>query len=246
MAEQLDAKGRVALITGANRGIGFEIAKALAAKGATVLIGARKAESGIEAMNAIREKGGTAEVIPIDLVDQASITAAAAQIEDQFGRLDILVNNAGISMERGKEPSESDVGLMRQTYETNVFGTVAVTNAMLPLLRKSDAGRIVNVSTGLASFALRSGPDAPFSHMRSLAYNTSKAAVNAVTLNYANELEGSSVKINAANPGLCATDLTGGKGRPAEQGAAAAVELALIGADGPNGGFFNDEGRIPW
>lgn len=246
MAERLEAQGRIALVTGANRGIGFEIARGLAAKGATVLIGARKAQSGIEAMNVIREKGGTAEVVPIDLTDETSIAAAAAQIEEQFGRLDILVNNAGISLERGKEPSETDIALMRRTYDTNVFGTVALTNAMLPLLRKSDAGRIVNVSTGLASFALRSGPDAPFSHMRSLAYNSSKAALNAVTLNYANELEGSSVKINAANPGLCATDLTGGKGRPAEQGAAAAVELALIGADGPNGGFFNDEGRIPW
>lgn len=246
MAEQLNPDGRVALITGANKGIGLEIAKGLAAKGVTVLIGARNSAAGAEAASALRETGAKADSVRIDLTDEQSITSAAAEIEQQFGKLDILVNNAGISPERGKEPSESDVGLMRTTYETNVFGTVAVTNAMVPLLRKSDAGRIVNVSSGLGSFALRAGPDAPLSSMRSLAYNSSKTALNAVTANYANEFEGSSLKINSANPGLCATDLTKGKGRPAAEGAAIAVELALVGPDGPNGGFFDDKGRVPW
>lgn len=246
MAEQLNPDGRVALITGANKGIGLEIAKGLAAKGVTVLIGARNSAAGAEAASALRETGAKADSVRIDLTDEQSITSAAAEIEQQFGKLDILVNNAGISPERGKEPSESDVGLMRTTYETNVFGTVAVTNAMVPLLRKSDAGRIVNVSSGLGSFALRAGPDAPLSSMRSLAYNSSKTALNAATANYANEFEGSSLKINSANPGLCATDLTKGKGRPAAEGAAIAVELALVGPDGPNGGFFDDKGRVPW
>lgn len=246
MAEQLNPTGRVALVTGANKGIGFEIAKGLAAKGVTVLIGARNSTAGAEAARSLRETGAKADSVRIDLTDEQSISAAAAEIEQKFGKLDILVNNAGISPERGKEPSESDVGLMRTTYETNVFGTVAVTNAMVPLLRKSDAGRIVNVSSGLGSFALRAGPNAPLSSMRSLAYNSSKTALNAATANYANEFEGSTLKINSANPGLCATDLTKGKGRPAEEGAAIAVELALVGPEGPNGGFFDDKGRVPW
>ncbi len=246
MAQQLDAKGRIALITGANKGIGFEIARGLAEKGATVLIGARRPQAGEEAAQALRQEGWAAVPVTIDIVDEASVAAAAEQIAEQFGKLDILVNNAGISIERGKEPSESDVALMRETYETNVFGVVAVTNAMLPLLRKSDAGRIVNLSSGLGSFALRSGPDAPLSHMRSLAYNSSKTALNALTANYANEFEGTPIKINSANPGLCATDLTFGNGRPASEGAVAAVELALAGADGPNGGFFGDQGKVPW
>ncbi len=246
MAEQLNPTGRIALVTGGNKGIGFEIAKGLAAKGVTVLIGARNVSAGEEAAKALRDTGAKADAVKIDLTDEEAISAAAAHIEKQFGKLDILVNNAGISIERGKEPSESDVGLMRETYETNVFGTVAVTNAMVPLLRKSDAGRIVNVSSGLASFALRAGPQAPLSSMRSLAYNSSKTALNAATANYANEFEGSSLKINSANPGLCATDLTKGNGRPAEEGAAIAVELALVGPDGPNGGFFDDKGPVPW
>ncbi len=246
MAQQLDAKWRVALITGANKGISFEIAKALAEKGAIALIGARKPQAGIEAADTLKAEGWAADPVVIDITDEASVVAAALQIGKQFGKLDILVNNAGISVERGREPSESDVGLMRQTYETNVFGVVAVINAMLPLLRKSDAGRIVNISSGLGSFALRAGPDAPLSHMRALAYNSSKTALNALTANYANELEGTPIKINSANPGLCATDLTHGNGRPASEGAVPAVELALAGVDGPNGGFFGDQGAVPW
>lgn len=246
MAEQLDPAGRIALVTGANKGIGFEIAKSLAAKGVTVLVGARNSQAGEAAAAVIRSDGGAAEVLPLDISDAGSIAAAAALIEQKFGRLDILVNNAGVSVERGKQPSEASIDLLRQTYETNVFGTVAVTNAMLPLVRKSDAGRIVNLSTGLASFALSAGPKAPLFSMRLLAYNSSKAALNSVTIMLANELEGSSIKINLANPGLCATDLSTGKGRPASEGATIAVELALVGEDGPNGGFIGENGTVPW
>ena len=246
MAEKLDPTGRIALVTGANKGIGFEIAKQLAGKGATVLVGARNAQAGAEAARAICDEGGKAEALQIDICDAASIAAAAALIEREFGKLDILVNNAGVSIERGKQPSEADIDLLRQTYETNVFGTVAVTNAMLPLLTKSDAGRIVNQSSGLGSFALNAGPDAPFAKMRLLAYNSSKAALNSVTIMLANELEGGSVKVNLANPGLCATDLSMGRGQPASEGAAVAVELALGGVDGPNGSFVGATGNVPW
>lgn len=246
MAEQLDPTGRIALVTGANKGIGFEIAKQLAAKGAIVLVGARNADAGAQAAATIREADGAAEAVTLDISDASSIAAAAKLIESKFGRLDILVNNAGVSIERGKQPSEADIDLLRQTYETNVFGTVAITNAMLPLVRKSDAGRIVNQSTGLASFALSAGPKAPLFSMRLLAYNSSKAALNSVTMLLANELEGSSIKVNLANPGLCATDLSTGKGRPASEGAAIAVELALVGEDGPNGGFIGENGTVPW
>jgi NAD(P)-dependent dehydrogenase (short-subunit alcohol dehydrogenase family) len=135
---------------------------------------------------------------------------------------------------------------MRRIYETNVFGVVAVIQAMLPLLRKSPAGRIVNMSTGLASLALTAGPKAPMHKMQLLSYNTSKTAVNAVTVQFANELLETPIKVNAANPGLCATDLSLGKGRPASEGAAVAVRLALLGADGPTGGFYGDDGKVPW
>ena len=245
MAEQLNPTGRIALVTGANKGIGLEIAKGLAAKGVMVLIGARNSAAGAEAANALRETGAKADAVRIDLTDEQSISAAAAQIEQQFGKLDILVNNAGISIERGKEPSESDVALMRETYETNVFGTVAVTNAMVPLLRKSDAGRIVNISSGLASFALRAGPNAPLSSMDpSLQFLQDGAQCGhgqlrqRVRRQFAQDQFGQSRPVRHRS--------YQGQWTAAEEGAAIAVELALVGADGPNGGFFDDKGRVPW
>ncbi|MGD9812432.1 MAG: SDR family NAD(P)-dependent oxidoreductase [Sphingobium sp.] len=247
MTEELDPAGRIALVTGANKGIGFEIAKAPSLSSATVLVGARDADAGEAAASAIRAQGGIAEHIRVDLTDVASIEAAARLIGDRYGRLDILVNNVGISVEeRRSQPSETDVGLMRQTYETNVFGNVAMLTRMLSLLHKSDAGRIVNMSTGLASFALTAGPDAPFANIRLLSYSSSKAALNAITVMFANELRDSGIKVNAANPGLCATDISSGHGRPASEGAQIAVRLALLGPDGPTGGFFGDNGAVPW
>ncbi len=244
--QPLEATGRIALITGANKGIGFETARALAAKGATVLIGARDLAAGTRAADAIVAEGGMAEAVQIEITNEASVAAAATRIGEKFGRLDILVNNAAVSLEKGREPSEADLGLLRQMYETNVIGTVAVTNAMLPMLHKSDAGRIVNMSTGLASFALTASPDSPFASIRHLGYISSKAAVNSATIMYANELRPSGTKVNAANPGLCATDLSAGKGQPASAGAAVVVELALLGPDGPSGGFFDSRGVVPW
>lgn len=241
-----EATGLVALVTGGNKGIGFEIVRGLARAGATVLLGARDAEAGEAAAGKLRGEGLDVQFLPIDVTDAASIAVAARQIENGPGRLDILVNNAAISPEHGVPPSAADVNLLRATYETNVFGLVAVTQAMLPLLRAAPKGRIVNMSTGLASLKLTSGRDAPFSFSRLLAYNSSKTAVNAVTVQFANELLDSAVKVNAANPGLCATELSDGKGRPPSEGAAVAIGLALIGEDGPTGGLFGDQGQVPW
>jgi NAD(P)-dependent dehydrogenase (short-subunit alcohol dehydrogenase family) len=240
------AAGKLALVTGGNKGIGFEIVRGLAAKGATVLLGARTEAAGEASADALRSDGRDVRFLRIDVTDPESIAAAARGIGAGWGHLDILVNNAAISPEHGVPPSGSDLDLLRQTYETNVFGLVAVTQKMLSLLRAAEAGRIVNMSTGLASLKLTSGKDAPDSFSRLLAYNSSKTAVNAVTVGFANELLNTPIKVNAANPGLCATGLTGGRGRPPSEGAAVAVGLALLGPDGPTGGLYGDEGQVPW
>ena len=237
---------RVALVTGATKGIGFEIAKGLAEQGLKVLVGARDLERGQAAAERLRAEGLDVEALLIDVADVASVRAAADGISANIGRLDILVNNAGISLGKDSLPSDADLGELRTVYETNVFGTIAVIQAMLPLLRKSEAGRVVNMSTGLASLALTRGPDAPMSFSRLLAYNSSKTALNAVTVQFANELQNTAIKVNAANPGLCATDLSGGKGRPPAEGAKVAIALALLDADGPTGGHFGDVGLMPW
>lgn len=242
----MNGEPRIALVTGANKGIGFEIAKGLAEHGFKVLVGARGVQAGASAMAALRELGLAAEPLQIDVTDAASVGAAAATIDKNWGRLDVLVNNAGISLGKDALPSEADLDEMRQVYETNVFGVVSVIQAMLPLLRKSAAGRIVNMSTGLASLTLTRGPDAPMSFSRLLAYNSSKTALNAVTVQFANELAGTPIKINAANPGLCATALSQGKGRPPSEGAKVAINLALLDADGPTGGLFGEAGAVPW
>jgi len=242
----MSGEQRVALVTGANKGIGFEIARGLAEQGLLVLIGARGEEAGATAAAALREQGLIAEPLRIDVTDAASVRAAAATIEERWGRLDILVNNAGISLGKDALPSEADLAQMRMVYETNVFGVVSVIQAMLPLLRRSPAGRIVNMSTGLASLTLTRGSDAPMGFSRLLAYNSSKTALNAVTVQFANELADTPIKVNAANPGLCATALSEGKGRPPRDGAMVAVKLALLDADGPTGGHFGEAGGVPW
>ncbi|MCW2393035.1 NAD(P)-dependent dehydrogenase (short-subunit alcohol dehydrogenase family) [Sphingobium sp. B1D7B] len=238
--------GRVALVTGATQGIGFEIARGLAEHGMRVVIGARDPASGQKAAEALCDQGLDAHYVIIDVTDRASVQAAAAVLADRFKRLDVLVNNAGISLDKHSLPSTADLDEMRRVYETNVFGVVAVIQAMLPLLRQSDRGRIVNMSTGLGSLALTRGPDGPMAFSRLLAYNSSKTALNAVTVQFANELAGTPIKINAANPGLCATELSGGKGQSPVAGAKVAISLALLDADGPTGGLFGEGGPVPW
>lgn len=239
-------QGDIALISGANKGIGYEIARGLGTNKIKVLVGARDEERGQAAVDKLKTEGADARFIQLDVTDPATIQRAVEWIEKEFGRLDILINNAGIA-EWGTKPSTVDLAKVREVYETNFFGPIALIQAMLPLLRKSKHGRIVNVSSSLGSMTLVSQPDSPMSQFLALGYNTSKSALNAMTLQFANELKDTAIKVNAICPGYCATDINGNSGpRTAAQGAVAAIEYATLGADGPTGGYFNEEGRIPW
>ncbi|RKE06327.1 SDR family oxidoreductase [Catellatospora citrea] len=238
---------KVALVTGANKGIGYEIARGLGLAGVTVLVGSRDAARGPTAAEKLAAEGITATALELDVTDPVSVSAAAARIELAHGRLDILVNNAGILLERGQRPSTMPVEVLERTFATNVYAVVRVTNALLPLLRRAPAGRIVNLSSGLGSLTLTSDPDGPYAPFPLLAYNASKSALNAVTVAFANELRSTAVKVNAADPGYCATDLNGHAGpRTPAQGAAVAVRLATLPEDGPTAGFFSEDGAEPW
>ncbi len=236
----------VALVTGANKGIGKEIARQLGAQGLTVLVGARDLRRGEEAAAELKASGANAHAVRLDVTDEASITEAARRIEEEFGGLDVLVNNAAIAQD-SVPPSQLDLATLRRTFETNVFGVVAVTQAMLPMLRKSSAGRIVNLSSGLGSLSQNSDPNWAFDSVNLLAYNSSKTALNAVTVQFAKELRDTPIKVNAADPGYTATDMNGHSGtRTVEQGATAAVRLATLPDDGPSGSFFDEDGVVPW
>lgn len=247
MAQQTEtAQQKVALITGANKGIGFEIARQLGTQGLTVLLGARDLGRGADAAAKLAAEGITAHAIRLDVTDSGSIGEAASRIEQEFGRLDILVNNAGIALDSGPA-SRLDLETLRRTFETNVFGVFAVTQALLPLLRNSEAARIVNLSSGLGSLTQNSDPRWEFAGVKPLAYNSSKAALNMLTVILAAELRETPIKVNAADPGYTATDLNQNRGtRSVAQGATAAVRLALLPADGPTGGYFDENGVVPW
>jgi NAD(P)-dependent dehydrogenase (short-subunit alcohol dehydrogenase family) len=239
-------QGDIALISGANKGIGYEIARGLGAKKIKVLVGARDEARGQEAVGKLKAEGYDARSVKLDVTDPATMQSAFQWIEKEFGRLDILVNNAGIG-EWGMKPSEADLAKVREVYETNVFGPMAMIQTMLPLLRKSKHGRIVNVTSGLGSITLATQPDSPVAQFQVLGYNTSKTALNSMTVQFANELKDTPIKVNAICPGYCATDLNNHSGpRTPAQGAVAAIEYATLGPDGPTGGYFNDEGRLPW
>ncbi|MEH1832906.1 MAG: SDR family oxidoreductase [Nostoc sp.] len=243
-----DLKGKVALITGANKGIGYEIARQLGSKGATVFVGARDIGRGEEAANKLRSNQIDARSIQLDVIDQKTIESTAEKIESEFGKLDILVNNAGIVSDGDRlPPSQVDIETLRHTYETNVFGVFAVTKTLLPLLKKSKAGRIVNLSSSLGSLTVNSDPNSEFADFKYLAYNSSKTAVNAITVILAADLKDTAIKVNAADPGFTATDINQHQGyRTVEQGATAAVRLATLPDDGSSGGFFDENGVVPW
>jgi NAD(P)-dependent dehydrogenase (short-subunit alcohol dehydrogenase family) len=237
-----------ALVTGANKGIGYEIAVGLGALGWSVGVGARDDERREAAVAKLRAAGVDAFGVPLDVTDDASVSGAAELIEQRAGRLDVLVNNAGITGGMAQQPSTADLDVVRTVVETNVIGVIRVTNALLPLLRRSASPRIVNMSSSVGSLTrqsdtageLTTGPIA-------VAYSPSKTFLNAVTVQYARELQGTNILINLGCPGFTATDLNGFRGvRTPEQGAAVAIRLATLPDDGPTGGFFEDDGPLPW
>ena len=246
----------VALVTGANQGIGLQIARDLARHGVTVLVGARDLARGEAAARSI---DGDARAIQLDVTVQASIDAAAQRIRRELGRLDILVNNAGIAhagppqrtlaeIVAAGRASVASMAEVRAVFDTNVFGVIAVTQAMLALLRAAPAGRIVNVSSGRSSLTLASAPgERRRREMFGVTYAASKAALNAVTLAFAFDLAATNIKVNAAAPGFTVTALNRFEGRrTVAEAAREPVRLALLGPDGPTGTFSDDNGPIPW
>lgn len=248
---------RIALVTGANQGIGLQVAKELAANGVTVLVGSRNLANG-EA--AARQIGPNAHTIQLDVTDGASIADAAKRIRAEFGRLDLLVNNAGIS-NTGRTPNASleeyaqttrasnvSFAEMRAVWETNVFGVLAVYQAMLPLLRLSSDARIINVSSGVGSLSTNADPNFGYRRMFGPVYPASKAALNAITLAMMIELEGSGVKVNLVSPAFTATNLNNYAGtQSVEDGSREVVRVALLGPSGPTGTYTAWENTaIPW
>ncbi len=239
---------RVALISGANRGIGLETARQLGAKGFTVLLGARDTKKGDAAAATLKQQGIDARAAKLDLLSASDIAALAARIEGEFGKLDVLVNNAGVLLEdmaADNTTSRTDARILRETFETNFFAVIALTSAMLPLLRKSDAGRIVNLSSVLGSLTLHATDGALSA--KTFAYDASKAALNSFTIHLADELRDTSIKVNSAHPGWVKTEMGGPHAKiELEEGAKTSVELATLGNDGPTGGYFHLGASVPW
>ena len=236
----------IVLVTGANKGIGYEIAAGLGALGWSVGVGARDEQRREAAVEQLRAAGADAFGVPLDVTDDASVAAAAGLIEDRTGRLDVLVNNAGVTGGMPQTHSAVNPATVRAAVETNVIGVIRVTNAVLPLLRRSASPRIVNMSSSVGSLTLQTAPGTEMGPI-SAAYVASKTFLNAVTVQYVKELRDTNILINAACPGFTATDLNGFRGvRTPEQGAAIAIRLATLPDDGPTGGFFDDAGVVPW
>ncbi|MBB2947827.1 NAD(P)-dependent dehydrogenase (short-subunit alcohol dehydrogenase family) [Actinoplanes lutulentus] len=236
---------KTALVTGANKGLGYEIAAGLGAKGYRVAIGARDAARGEAAVKRLRESGIDAFAVPLDVTSDRSVAEAATLITE----LDVLVNNAGISGPTGpgwaQDPTTLDLDVVREVVDVNVYGVIRVINTMLPLLRRSASPRIVNISSSVGSLTWQSDPAVEVGPIMA-AYSPTKSYLNAVTVHYARQLAGTNILINAACPGLVATDFTGFQGRSPQEAAATAIRLATLPDDGPTGAFYNDEGVIPW
>jgi NAD(P)-dependent dehydrogenase (short-subunit alcohol dehydrogenase family) len=236
----------VALVTGANKGIGYEIAAGLGALGWRIGVGARDDHRRNAAVEKLRAGGVDAFGVPLDVTDDASAAAAATLVEERAGHLDVLVNNAGVTGGMPQEPTTADLAAVRTAVETNVVGVIRVTNAMLPLLRRSASPRIVNMSSSGGSLTRQTDPGTETGPL-SVAYSPSKSMLNAVTIQYAKELRDTNILINAACPGYTSTDLNSFRGvRTPEQGAAIAIRLSTLPDDGPTGGFFEDAGVVPW
>ncbi|MGZ3723318.1 MAG: SDR family oxidoreductase [Bdellovibrionales bacterium] len=245
---------KIAFITGANRGLGFETARELAEKGVHVVIGARDEAQGKEAAAKLRAKGFEADSLVFDVRKPADHAKAAAYFKDKFGHLDILVNNAGIMIEakdasadRTNRTSTTSPEILRETFDVNFFAPVALTQTLLPLLRKSAAGRIVNLSSILGSLTLHADPKSPIYDGKVFAYDASKTALNAFTVHLAHELKDTKIKVNSAHPGWVKTAM-GGETAPMElaEGGKTSVELALLPDNGPNGAFIHRGETLPW
>jgi NAD(P)-dependent dehydrogenase (short-subunit alcohol dehydrogenase family) len=240
---------KVALITGANKGLGFEMAKQLGEQGVTVIVGARDPQRGEEAAAKLRAGGADAQFVKLEVTDEQDRKAVADFLGQKFGRLDILINNAGMSAEGFGAIKTSQVSpeILHIIFETNFFAPVALTQTLLPLLLKSDAGRVVNMSSILGSQALHATPGSPIYDAKALGYDASKAALNSFTIHLAHELKDTKVKVNSAHPGWVKTDM-GTDAAPMEipEGGKTGVQLALLGADGPSGGFFHLGQPLPW
>jgi len=245
---------KVALITGANRSIGLQVAKELSKEGFIVLVGSRKLEN---AKEAVAEIGENAFGIAIDVTDQASISAAAAHVAEQFGRLDLLVNNAGIAHAGSPDRSLEEImssgtavaaslDEVRAVWETNVFGVLAVTQAFLPLLRQAPSARIVNVSSGMGSLTLNSDPEFPFRGGFGVVYGASKTALNAITLSLAIDLESTNIRVEAASPGFTATAMNNFQGTDSIEDGSRNIVRAALGQNDPATIFTGSEGPYPW
>lgn len=239
----MDSK-RIALVTGANKGIGLEIARQLAREGVVVILGARDEERADAAVADLAAQGLVATAMQLDVDDQTSIDAAAASIRAAHGRLDILVNNAGIFDFTDAPPSRASIAAVRRVMETNFIGALAVSQAMLPLLRASAAGRVVNLSSSLGSMSVNSDPSSPYFAQRFIGYNASKAALNLLTIQLTEELRDTNIVVNSVSPGFVKTDLTGYGNMTPEEGARLPVQHALGGSD--NGRFIEPGGYTPW
>jgi NAD(P)-dependent dehydrogenase (short-subunit alcohol dehydrogenase family) len=244
---------KIAFITGGNRGLGFQTALDLKENGTKVVIGSRDLEQGKKAVEKLRAAGVDADVIKFDITNPADHKAAFDYFNSKYGRLDILVNNAGIAggsfPGNGPEHSASDVplDLLEKVFETNFFAPVALTKTLLPLIKKSPAGRIVNLSSILGSLSLHADPKSPIYHAKSFAYDASKTALNAFTIHLAYELRDTNIKVNSAHPGWVKTDM-GGEQAPMElsEGGKTSAALATLPADGPSGGYFHLGKPLPW
>ena len=244
-----DTKKKVALVTGGNKGIGLETARQLGQLGITVLIGARDLAKGEAAAAELKKDGVDARAVKLDVDNAADYEAVKKLIEKDYGVLDILINNAGIMIDsrKGNETSKTSQDILRKTFNTNFFAVVGLTQALLPLLKKSLGGRIVNLSSILGSQTLHATPESPIYEAKTFAYDASKAALNSFTIHLAHELKGTKVKVNSAHPGWVKTEM-GGEGAQldVETGAKTSVELATLQDSGPNGAYIHLGKPLPW